>query len=57
MRWARHVAHGRKNSTYRVLVGKPERERPLRRHRHRWEDNLKMDIKETGCNNQIYWTL
>jgi hypothetical protein len=33
---------------YRVLVGKPERKRPLGRPRHRWEDNIKMDIQEVG---------
>jgi hypothetical protein len=31
---------------YRVLVGKPEGKRPLGRHRHRWEDNTKMDLEE-----------
>jgi hypothetical protein len=30
------------------MVGKPEGKRPLRRLRHRWEDNIKMDLKETG---------
>jgi hypothetical protein len=34
---------------YRVLVGKPEGMRPLRRTRHRWEDNIKMDLQEVGC--------
>jgi hypothetical protein len=34
---------------YRVVVGKPEGKRPLGRHRRRWEDNIKMDIKEVGC--------
>jgi len=33
---------------YRVLVGKPEGKRPLRRPRHRWEDNIKMDLQEVG---------
>jgi len=33
---------------YRILVGKPERKRPLGRHRCRWEDNIKMDIQERG---------
>jgi hypothetical protein len=32
-----------------VLVGKPEGKRPLRRSRRRWEDNIKMDLKEVGC--------
>jgi len=34
---------------YRVLVWKPEGNRPLGRLRHRWEDNIKMDIQEVGC--------
>ena len=33
---------------YRVLVGKPERKRPLRRPIHRWEDNIKVDLQEVG---------
>jgi hypothetical protein len=33
---------------YRVLVGKSEGKRPLRRPRHRWEDNIKMDLREIG---------
>jgi hypothetical protein len=32
----------------RVLVGKPEGKRPLARPRHRWEDNIKMDLQEVG---------
>jgi hypothetical protein len=31
---------------YRVLVGRPEGKRPLRRPRRRWEDNIKMDLRE-----------
>jgi len=34
---------------YRVLVGKPEEKRLLGRLRHRWEDNIKMDVQEVGC--------
>jgi len=34
---------------YRVLVGKTEGKRPLWRRRHKWEDNIKMDIQEVGC--------
>jgi hypothetical protein len=33
---------------YRVLVGKAEGERPLGRLRHRWEDTIKMDLRELG---------
>ena len=50
MRWAGHVARvGERRSAYRVLVGKPEGKRPFGRLRHRWEDNIKMDIQEVGC--------
>jgi hypothetical protein len=34
---------------YSVLVGKPEGKRPPRRHRRRWEDNIKTDFQEVGC--------
>ena len=34
---------------YRVLVGKPERNRQFGRTRRRWEDNIKMDLKVVGC--------
>jgi hypothetical protein len=33
---------------YRVLVGKPERKKPLGRHRRRWEDSIKTDLQEFG---------
>jgi hypothetical protein len=33
---------------HRVLVGKPEEKRPLGRPRHRWENNIKMDLQEVG---------
>jgi hypothetical protein len=50
MRWAGHVALlGEGRGVYRVLVGKPEGKRPLGRPRHRWEDNIKMDLQEMGC--------
>jgi hypothetical protein len=39
-----------KRNTYRVLVGKPEEERPLGRPRRRWEDNVKRDLREIGWN-------
>ena len=34
---------------HKILVGKPEGKRPLGKHRHRWEDNIKMDLQEVGC--------
>jgi hypothetical protein len=49
MRWAGHVARmGEGRNVYRVLVGKPERKRPLGRPRRRWEFGIKMDLKEIG---------
>jgi hypothetical protein len=41
MRWAGHMAH-------RILVGRPEGKRSLGRPRRRWEDNIKLDLRETG---------
>jgi hypothetical protein len=49
MKWAGHVARmEERRSVYRFLVGRPEGKRPLRRPRRRWEDNIKMDLKEIG---------
>jgi hypothetical protein len=39
---------GEDRGVYRVLVGKPEGKRLLGRPRHRWEDNIKMDLQEVG---------
>ena len=39
---------------YRVLVGKPEGMRPLGRPRRRWEDNIRMDLREVEC-GCVYW--
>jgi hypothetical protein len=52
MRWAGHVARmGEKRNTYGLLVGKPEGKRPLGRPRHRWLDNIRMDLGEVGWGN------
>jgi hypothetical protein len=49
LRWAGHVARmGEERGAYRILLGRPEGRRPLGRPRHRWEDNIKMDIREVG---------
>jgi hypothetical protein len=49
MRWAGHVARmGEVRGAYRVLVGRHEGRRPLGRPRRKWEDNIKMDLKEVG---------
>jgi len=47
MGWA-CVAYGGGEGVHRVLVGKPEGKRPLGRPRRRWEDNIKMDLREMG---------
>jgi hypothetical protein len=39
---------GETRHAYRILVGKPEGKRPLGRPRHRWVDNIKMDLTEIG---------
>jgi hypothetical protein len=39
---------GEGRSVYRVLVGRPEDKRPLGRPRRRWDDNIKMDLRETS---------
>jgi hypothetical protein len=45
--WAERIAHMREmRRSYKFLVGKPERKRPLEILRRRWEDNIKMDLKE-----------
>jgi hypothetical protein len=52
MRWVGHVAHSTHwgdENTYKILAGKPDGKRPLRRPRCKWEDNIKMDLKEIGC--------
>ena len=38
-------------NAYIVLLGKPEGKRPLGRQRSRWEDNIKMDFREVGCDS------
>jgi hypothetical protein len=49
MRWAGHAdCIGERKGTYMVLVGKPERKRPLGGPWRRWEDNIKIDLQEVG---------
>jgi hypothetical protein len=49
MRWVGHVARmAEKRNAYRILVGKPEGKRALERPRRRWEDYIKMDLREMG---------
>jgi len=50
MKWAGHMARmGEERGVYRVLLGKPEGRRPLGRPRHRWVDNIRMDLQKVGC--------
>ena len=49
MRWVGRVARmGERRGVHRVLVGKPEGKRPLGRPRRKWEDNIKLDLREVG---------
>ena len=49
IRWAGHVVRmGEGRGVYRVLAGKPKGKRHMGRPRHRWEDNIKMDLQEVG---------
>jgi hypothetical protein len=55
MKWAGHVAcMGEGRCVYRVLVGRPEGKRPVGRLGCRWEDNIKMDLREIGING-VNW--
>jgi hypothetical protein len=58
MRWAGHVARmGEVTGAYNILVGGPEGRRPLGRPRRRWENNMKMDLREIGFGDVdwIHW--
>jgi hypothetical protein len=46
--------HARERKVYRVLVGKPEGKGPLGRSKHRWEDGIRMDHRETGWGS-VQW--
>ena len=50
LRWAGHISRMEQSRiACRDLVGKPESKRPLERPRRRWEDNIKMNLTEVGC--------
>ena len=44
-------------NAYRILVGKPEGKRSLRRPRRRWEDNIRMDLREVDCDPEDWIAL
>ena len=50
-RWAGHVARMEEGrGSFKILTGKPTGERPLGRPRHRWEDNIRMNLEMIGIN-------
>ena len=65
LRWAGHVARMEEGgSAFKILAGKPTGRRPLERPRRRWEDNIRVNLKEIGINsrnwvdaaqNKNYW--
>ena len=56
MRWAGHIACvGESRGVYTVLVGVPEGKRTFGRPRHRWEDNITMDLKWGGAWTCLIW--
>jgi hypothetical protein len=49
IKWVSHVARmGEIRNAYKILVGKPEGKRPFERPGRRWEENIIMDLRETG---------
>ncbi|KAJ4440348.1 hypothetical protein ANN_08487 [Periplaneta americana] len=58
LRWVGHVVRmGESRNAYRVLVGRPEVKRSLGRPRHRWKDNIKMDLREVGYDDREWINL
>ncbi|KAJ4432257.1 hypothetical protein ANN_20874 [Periplaneta americana] len=58
LRWARHIAHmGESRNAYRVLFGRPEGKRSLGWPRRRWENNIKMDLREVGYDDREWINL
>jgi hypothetical protein len=47
--------NGEKRNAYTILVGKPRGRRPLGRHKHRWDDNIRMGVREIGWSG-MDWT-
>ena len=51
LRWSGHVSRMEEGrSAFKILRGKPTGKRPLGRPKHRWEDNIRMDLEEIGIN-------
>jgi hypothetical protein len=55
MRWVGHVAQmGEMGNAYNILVGKLEGKIPLVRPRYRWEDNIRIDLREMGWKSVVW---
>ena len=53
LRWAGHVARMEEGRpAFQMLTGTPAGKRPLGRPRHRWEDNIRMDLNKIGINTR-----
>jgi hypothetical protein len=49
MKWMGHVTHMEEmRNAYNILIGKLKEKRPLRRPRHRWDNNIRMGLREVG---------
>ena len=64
LKWADHVASMEESSSFKILTGTPAGKRPLGRPMRRWEDDIRIDLKEIGINtrkllgsaqNRDYW--
>jgi hypothetical protein len=53
-RWTGYISCMEMRNINKILVGKPEGKRPLGRPRHRWEYNIRMDLRETECEG-VHW--
>jgi sarcosine oxidase delta subunit len=54
MSWAEHIARFGRREKHLSFDGRVRRKNPLERHRHRWEDNIKMDPREKGLSGKDY---
>ena len=53
LKWAGHVVRMEEGrNAFKILTGLPTGKRPLGRPRHRWEDDIRMDLKEIGINTR-----
>ena len=53
LRWAGHVARMEEGRcSFKILTGKPTGKRPLGRPRRKWEENIRVDLKEIGMNTR-----